>query len=130
MSGYELNWFINLYQNDSEDLICSICQDIFRDSVVTNLYSQALCEQCINNWLVIISTCPYDRKQLNRTLVLKGYKKKFIIFVFLFNNIYENIIFSSIITNWVVRYLVFFLTILKFFVHNLKLNYIYSLTKT
>ncbi len=64
MSGFELSRFVNLSQSESEDYICSICQDIFRDPVVTNCCLQTFCKQCINEWLETNNTCPYDRKQL------------------------------------------------------------------
>ncbi len=38
MSGFELSRFVNLSQSESEDYICSICQDIFRNPVVTVVY--------------------------------------------------------------------------------------------
>jgi hypothetical protein len=67
MSGYESSRFVGLSQTDSEELICSICQDIFRNPIVTNCCLQTFCEQCINDWLETNNTCPYDRKQLNRS---------------------------------------------------------------
>jgi hypothetical protein len=66
MSGYELSRFVDLTQNDAEEYTCSICQDIFRNPVVTNCCLQTFCEQCINDWLETNNTCPYDRKPLNR----------------------------------------------------------------
>jgi hypothetical protein len=67
MSGYELNRFVDLSQSDAEEYTCRICQDIFRNPVVTNCCLQTFCEQCINDWLETNNTCPYDRKQLNRS---------------------------------------------------------------
>jgi hypothetical protein len=67
MSGYELSRFVDLSRNDSEEYICSICQDIFRNPVVTNCCLQTFCEQCINDWLETNNTCPYDRKPLNKS---------------------------------------------------------------
>jgi hypothetical protein len=66
MSSYELR-FVELSQSDAEEYICSICQDIFRNPVVTNCCLQTFCEQCINDWLETNNICPYDRKQLNRS---------------------------------------------------------------
>ncbi len=67
MSGYELSRFVDLDQSDAEELTCSICQDILRNPVVINCCLQTFCEQCINDWLETNNTCPYDRKQLNRS---------------------------------------------------------------
>jgi hypothetical protein len=67
MSGYELSRFVELSQSECEEYTCSICQDIFRNPVVTNCCLQTFCEQCINEWLETNKTCPYDRKPLNRS---------------------------------------------------------------
>ncbi len=67
MSGYEFSRFVDLSQSDSEEYTCSICQDIFRNPVVTNCCLQTFCKQCINDWLETNNTCPYDRKPLNRS---------------------------------------------------------------
>jgi hypothetical protein len=67
ISGYELSRFVGLSQSDSEKYICSICQDIFRNPVVTNCCLQTFYEQCINGWLETNNTCPYDRKPLDRS---------------------------------------------------------------
>jgi E3 ubiquitin-protein ligase NRDP1 len=76
MSGYDLSRFIGLSQSESEELICSICQGIFRNPVVTNCCLQAFCEQCINNWLENNNTCPYDRQPLNRSQLLPSARFK------------------------------------------------------
>jgi hypothetical protein len=65
MSGYELSRFVDLSERDSEELTCSICHVIFRNPVVTDCCLQTFCEQCINEWLQINTTCPYDRKKLS-----------------------------------------------------------------
>ncbi len=70
MSGYEISRFVDLSQSDAEELTCSICQDIFRNPVLTKCCLQTFCEQCINDWLETNNTCPYDRKQLNRNQLL------------------------------------------------------------
>jgi hypothetical protein len=67
MSGYELSRFVDLTQNDAEEYTCIICQDIFRNPIVTNCCLQTFCKQCINEWLENNNTCPYDRKKLNRS---------------------------------------------------------------
>jgi hypothetical protein len=69
MSGYELSRFVDLSQSDSEEYICCICHDIFRNPVVANCCLQTFCEQCINSWLQIYNTCPYDRKPLNKSRI-------------------------------------------------------------
>jgi hypothetical protein len=71
MSGYELSRFVDLSQSDAEEYMCSICQDIFRDPVVTNCCLQSFCEQCINKWLETNYTCPYDRAELDKSKLLK-----------------------------------------------------------
>jgi hypothetical protein len=67
MSGYEINRFVDLSQSDAEELTCSICQDIFRNPVVTKCCLQTFCEQCINDWLLTNNNCPFDRKPLERS---------------------------------------------------------------
>ncbi len=64
MSGFELNRFVELSQDDFEELKCGICREILRKPVVTNCCLQTFCEQCINEWLESNNTCPYDRKEL------------------------------------------------------------------
>jgi hypothetical protein len=63
MSGYELSRFVDLSQSDAEEYTCSIYQDIFRIPVVTSCCLQTFFEQCINDWLKTINTCPYDMKK-------------------------------------------------------------------
>ncbi len=67
MPGYELSRFVELSQSEIEEYTCSICHDILRNPFVTNCCLQTFCEQCINDWLEKNNTCPYDRKQLNRS---------------------------------------------------------------
>jgi hypothetical protein len=67
MSGYELHRFVDLSQSETEEYTCSICHDIFCNPVVTNCCLQTFCEQCINEWLETNSTCPYDRKPIDRS---------------------------------------------------------------
>jgi hypothetical protein len=72
MSGYELSRFVDLDQSDAEELTCSICQDILRNPVFTHCCSQTFCEQCINDWLETNNRCPYDRKYLNKSQLLRS----------------------------------------------------------
>ncbi len=67
MSGYELSRFVDLNQSDAEEVICSLCHDILLNPVVNNCCLQTFCKQFINDWLKTNNTCPYDRKQLNRS---------------------------------------------------------------
>jgi hypothetical protein len=67
MLGYQLSRFVDLTESDAEELTCGICQEIFRNPVVTNCCLQTFCEQCINEWLKTNHSCPYDRKVLNRS---------------------------------------------------------------
>ncbi len=71
MSGYELSRFVDLNQSDAEEYTCSICQDIFCNPLVTNCCLQTFCEQCINEWLETNNTCPYDRKKLNKSQLIR-----------------------------------------------------------
>jgi len=58
MPGYELSRFIELSQSDAEEYTCNICQDIFRNPVVTNCCLQTFCELCISEWLETNNTVP------------------------------------------------------------------------
>jgi hypothetical protein len=67
MSGYELSRFVQISQSEIEEYTCSICHDILRNPIVTNCCLQTFCELCINEWLETNNTCPYDRKQLDKS---------------------------------------------------------------
>jgi hypothetical protein len=54
MSGFELSRFVNLSQSESEDYICSICQDIFRNPVVTVVYKHFVNNVLLGGWKLII----------------------------------------------------------------------------
>jgi hypothetical protein len=71
MSGYELIRFVDLSESDAQEYTCSICQGIFCNPVVTNCCLQTFCKQCINDWLEINNTCPYDRQTLSRSQLLR-----------------------------------------------------------
>jgi len=65
MPGYELDRFVDLTETEKTELVCSICQDIFKNPVFTSCCSQTFCEECINEWLEKNASCPYDRKELS-----------------------------------------------------------------
>jgi hypothetical protein len=66
MTGFELNRFVGLTNNESEEYTCSICQDILRDPIVTNCCLHTFCKECMNSWLETNNTCPFDRKKLEK----------------------------------------------------------------
>ncbi|XP_018334222.1 postreplication repair E3 ubiquitin-protein ligase RAD18-like [Agrilus planipennis] len=48
---------ISLLEKIKEELICSICEDEFRDAVIFHC-SHTYCKSCIEEWLVRHNTCP------------------------------------------------------------------------
>jgi hypothetical protein len=66
MTGFELNRFVGLTSNESEEYTCSICQDILRDPIVTNCCLHTFCKECMYSWLKTNNTCPFDRKKLEK----------------------------------------------------------------
>jgi hypothetical protein len=86
MSSYEISRFVDLSLSDAEELTCSICQDIFRNPVVTKCCLQIFCEQYINDWLSNNNNCPFDRKplkisHLSHSARYKKFNKIFIIYL-------------------------------------------------
>ncbi|CAG2113481.1 unnamed protein product, partial [Medioppia subpectinata] len=62
----KIDRFPDLSAEDRDKYTCSICQQIFDCPVTTTCCLQTFCEDCITKWLQTNTTCPYDRKSLNK----------------------------------------------------------------
>ncbi|XP_054153474.1 protein zer-1 homolog [Oppia nitens] len=65
MPGYDCKRFVDKTQKQQlDELMCGICKSIVCQPIVVQCCQQAFCTDCIKEWLVKQTTCPYDRKQL------------------------------------------------------------------
>ena len=65
MPGIDRQRVVGKTEDELDEFICSICQDILEEPVVTQCCRQSFCKVCINQWLSSNNTCPYDRKKLS-----------------------------------------------------------------
>jgi len=61
--GFDENRFVH---SIDEEFRCSICRDIVEDPIATQC-EHIFCNICINEWIQKDTSCPVDRKPLNRS---------------------------------------------------------------
>lgn len=89
--GYDLKRFIGKIE---EDFHCTICRMVLENPVQTTC-NHIFCDNCIQLWLAINSTCPVDRRPLSVT----GLKPIDASFRNLWNKLEVNCTFRRSITN-------------------------------
>ncbi|XP_054152774.1 uncharacterized protein LOC128951552 [Oppia nitens] len=64
MPGYDCDRFLDISKQQTDELMCCICQAIVCQPMVAQCCQQLFCSDCINDWLRDHHTCPYDRQLL------------------------------------------------------------------
>jgi len=61
--GLDENRFV---ESVDDEFRCSICRDVIEDPIATQC-EHVFCKTCINEWIQKESSCPVDRKTLNKS---------------------------------------------------------------
>ena len=64
MPGHDKSRIVGWDKSDLDEFTCGICQDIYNRPVFVGCCRQTYCRECIENWLLVNNTCPFDRKHI------------------------------------------------------------------